>query len=198
MPHVNWAYAIFAILILILFELRGQRSASNARGIVLHLAGTVIPMLEQNGYRIDRKQVCLGRSPYAKFNMPSDHGLWIDIIVDDQRGYFTISNMRRANGEPLNLTHSFEVSGPWDELTPSRIAKFEQDFHKWKDQGCRFWSWQSEPADFICYYLPHACHYVPQGGGTGSPTDLGYKVWQRLDKASPHERYPLIPLLPRA
>jgi hypothetical protein len=182
-----WAFASLAVLVIILLELRGQRSASDVRSIIVHLTGAVIPMLEQRGYRIERKQVCLGRSPYAKFNMSSDFGLWIDIYADSESSYFSISSMKRAHGVTLNLMHRFEVSGPWDELTPCRIAKFERSFQ----------DWTSEPADLIHYYLPHACHYVTQGGGTGAPSDLGYKLWRRIDQASPHERYPLIPLLPR-
>jgi hypothetical protein len=199
MDHLFWPYGVIVLaLSLILMEMRGQRSASNARAIALHVVGYVIPMLEGRGYTVYRKQVAFGRYPYIKFNMSSDHGLWIDLFVDHRIGYFHLSSTNRINGEPMNLSHSFEVSGPWDELSETNLIEFEDDFRDWRINGCRR-ALAKEAGHLITYYFPATCSYARQRDFSfSSPTDLAYKLHKRMDEAQPHQRYPLVPLLPCA
>ena len=190
-------YGTLVIVILIFLELRDLRSASNARAIALHLAGVVVPMLECRGYSIMRKGVSFGRTPYAWFNLISEDGIYIDLFVDEGRGYFAISDMHAGDGRSP-LSHSFEVSGPWDELTPSRLDWIEMDFREWVSNGCRLGIGQDKPSDQVLYYDPSLSHYVHPGHGARSPTDIGHRLSLEMDKASPSKRYPLVPRLPRA
>ena len=190
--------AATVMLLLVWREIRRLRSSANVRAVALHVLGQSIPMLEAKGYRPYRKQVSFGRDPYLKYNMESDHGLWIDIWVSETGGYFHLQNMDQYGDEPMNLTHRFEVSGPWDELSFRRVSEIESDFNKWVLQGCRQWESQGRPDDQITFYMPASCLYAVQGSITGSPVDLGYKLKCWMHQARPDQRYPFVPRLPKA
>lgn len=194
--------SIFVVACMIgLFVVAGiaQSSADNARSIALHIIAHVVPMLEQRGYRVIRKHVSFGRSPFVKFGLASANGLWIDLLVDSHRGYFHLQSDDPEGRGEADQPHRFEASGPWDELSSVRLAGWENTFRQWRTSGCRFMSVNNEPEDYIAYYDPSLCTYTRLGHDRArSSTDLGHKLSLWLEQAKPHERYPLVPVLPRA
>lgn len=176
-----------------------QRKAANARAIAMHIVTNTVPMLERHGFVMDRKQVSFGGKPHVKFNMASAQGLWIDLLANHKIAYFHLSTMSHTEDGPLDLPHAFEVSGPWDELTEVNLTRWESNFHEWRGSGCRIFSMRDQPGDYISYYLPALCHYVTQGGLTERtyPGDRNQQLYEWFEKAPPHERYPLVPLLAR-
>ncbi len=191
-------WLLLLLSILLLKEYRGYRAAANARAISLHVLGMVIPALEARGYRTNRKQVSFGRCPTVSYYMESEHGLSITVHVDSATGYFHVRNMPTLADEWSELSHRFEVSGPWDELTVRTIDGLENDFFEWVGRGCRRWDSQAEPADHLSYFSPMHTAYIVEGADhCQAPTDIGYRLARWMDRAQPHQRYPLIPRLPR-